>query len=548
MAKVLPTEDGVQAAGQAKPGPVAAGDAPCVIGVDIGTQSTKAALMSVDGRLLAQASRGYGIDLPRPHWAQQAADPWLRAVRESIAEVSRAARELGLKDGAIRALAISGLYGGSGIPVDARLEPLHPCLIWMDRRAVDQVRWVRAHLDLEELFRVTGNGVDSYYGFTKMMWLRDHEPAIWQRTRWLLPPNAWVIARLTGEVAIDHSSAGNLGGVYDLGRRCWAEPMLERLGIAPAKMPSRLVRSDEVVGRLLAAEAGVLGLPAGLPVVAGGVDAAVATLAAGAVGPGRQVAMIGTSMCWGTVREAGAGVDGLISMPHVVGGLDRVYTFGGALTAGAAEVWARQALYPGESSGGGSGNEGEPLGAEALAGRAAAVPAGSLGLIFLPYLMGERSPVWDPQASGSFIGLGLGHRREHLYRAVLEGVAFALEHNIRTGQRHTPGLDDDLVVVGGAARSDLWMQILADVTGRRILTLAEDVEATQGAAQLAALGAGLIDEAALAGGWVSPVERARPRLAEQAVYAALFEQYVAAGQALAPVMQKLAGIASDLRR
>ena len=506
-------------------------DCRCVIGVDIGTQSTKAALMSIDGRLLAQASAGYGVDMPRPHWAQQAAQPWLAAVREVIADVTAAGRAQGLADGAIAAVAISGLYGGSGIAVDEKLDPLHPCLIWMDRRATEQVRWVREHIDAATLFGITGNGVDSYYGFTKMMWLRDHEPEVWQRARYLLPPNAWVIAQLTGEVAVDHSAAGNIGGVYDLAQRRWSDEMLARLDIPRRLMPDRLVPSDGIVGTLRPAEASRLGLTAGLPVIAGGVDAAVATLAAGAIRPGRHVAMIGTSMCWGTVRHANDGVTDLISMPHVVGALDQVYTFGGALTAGAAEVWARQALFPDE--------------AKALAelqARAAATPAGAGELLFLPYLMGERSPVWDPDASGCFIGLGMQHRREHLYRAVLEGVGFALQHNIALGQRHTPGLDEDLVVVGGAARSDLWMQILANVTGRRILTLAEDVEATQGAAQLAALGAGLIDEAALAAGWVQPVLRASPDPAARPVMAALYEQYVAAGVALAPVMQGLARV------
>lgn len=520
-----------------------------MIGVDIGTQSTKAALMSVGGRLIAQASHGYGVDMPRPHWAQQAAGPWLDAVRRVIVDVVAAGRTAGVDAGAIQALAISGLYGGSGIAVDEALEPLHPCLIWMDRRADDQVRWVREKIDLRHLLAVTGNGVDSYYGFTKMMWLRDHEPDLWQRTWKLLPPNAWVIARLTGEVAIDHSSAGNIGGVYDLAARDWSEPMLEALGIPRRLMPDRLLASDAVVGGLLGVEAGRLGLTAGLPVIAGGVDAAVATLAAGAVGPGRHVAMIGTSMCWGTIREGGTGVDGLISMPHVVGARRQVYTFGGALTAGAAELWARQALFPagagmganiGANSGKEQGGEAGPVEAALLEPLAAAVPPGSLGLMFLPYLMGERSPIWDGRASGSFIGLGLRHRREHLYRAVLEGVALALEHNIQLGSQATPDLDRDLIVVGGAARSDLWMQIIADVTGRSVLTLAEDVEATQGAALLAARGAGLIDDEALVRGWVQPVLRARPDPAAQAVMAALYEQYVMAWPALAPVMHGLA--------
>lgn len=508
-----------------------------VIGVDIGTQSTKAALMSVDGRLLAQHSAGYGVEMPRPGWAQQPAQPWLEAVCACIhAVVEAGRREHALVDGAVRAVAISGLYGGSGIPVDQALDPLHPCLIWMDRRAEPQVQWVRRHVDLEELQRITGNGVDSYYGFTKMMWLRDHEAAVWQRTWKLLPPNAWVIARLTGEVAVDHSSAGNIGGIYDLAARGWSQPMMERLGLPARLMPERLVHSHDVVGTLLPEFASRLGLPAGTPIVAGGVDAAVATLAAGAVRPGRHVAMLGTSMCWGTVRQQQSGSPGLISMPHVYRGDDRVYTFGGALTAGAAEVWYRQAFLTA------AGTPAPDL--ATLEREAAALPAGADGLLFLPYLMGERSPVWDAQASACFLGLGLRHGRMHLYRAVLEGVALALQHNIAAGMRGTGGLDDTLIVVGGAARSQLWMQIVADVTGRPVHTLAEDVEATQGAALLAALGAGLITDADVERGWVQPVPRALPQPEHRAVYAALYEHYVAAYPALAPVMHGLSRTAA----
>ncbi len=503
-----------------------------VIGVDIGTQSTKAALMSVDGRLLAQHSEAYAVDMPHPLWAQQDARHWLHAVRQCIRGVVDAGRrEHGMADGAVRAVGISGLYGGSGVAVDGSLQPLHPCLIWMDRRAEAQVRRVRAQFDLDELQRVTGNGVDSYYGYTKMLWLKEHQPEVWARTWKLLPPNAWVIAILTGEVAIDHSSAGNIGGIYDLAARGWSQTMLDRLGIDARLLPERLVASHDTVGTLRASEADALGLPAGTPVVAGGVDAAVATLAAGAVRPGRHVAMLGTSMCWGTIRQDQRSSAGLITMPHVFGALDRVYTFGGALTAGAAEVWYRQAFL---AAGGAAP---EPA---ALEREAAALPAGADGLLFLPYLMGERSPLWDAQASACFLGLGLRHGRMHLYRAVLEGVALALQHNIEAGLHCSGRLDDELIVVGGAARSDLWMQIIADVTGRPVHTLAEDVEATQGAALLAARGAGLIDDAAMERGWVQPQPRALPNPESRAVYAALYAQYVAAYPALAPVMHGLA--------
>ena len=214
---------------------------PSVIGIDIGTQSTKAVLVSANGTILAQAQYGYAPDTPRPNWAEQHADVWLDAVERCITEVAR-----GRDD--IVALCVSSLYGGAGIPVDADINPLYPCLIWMDRRAEAQVAWVRANVDLDRLGAVTGNLVDSYYGFTKMMWLRDERPDIWAKTALLLPPNAFIIQRLTGEVAVDHSSAGNIGGIYDLQARSWSSEMLETLGLPAALMPARLVDPTDTVG------------------------------------------------------------------------------------------------------------------------------------------------------------------------------------------------------------------------------------------------------------------------------------------------------------
>jgi ribulokinase len=173
------------------------------------------------------------------------------------------------------------------------------------------------------------------------------------------------------------------------------------------------------------------------------------------------------------------------------------------------------------------------------------VPQGGDGLLFLPYLMGERSPVWDARASGSFVGLGLHHGRAALYRAVLEGVAFALRHNIEAGMREVQALDEQLVVVGGASHSDLWMQIIADVTGRTVFTITEDAEASLGAALLAAYGAGLVDADAVRRGWVQTRQRAVPDSKAHARYSALFEQYVALYPALKPVMHRLRAIAQQ---
>jgi ribulokinase len=505
-----------------------------VIGVDIGTQSTKAVLVRADGHIVAQASSpGYQPDTPKPLWAEQWPAVWLGAVETAVRGVLAEAK---VDAASVASLCIGGLYGGSGIPVDAAGAALHPCLIWMDRRAQDEVEWVRGHVDVERLMAITGNGVDSYYGYTKMLWLREKQPEVWRRTAQFLPPNSYVIAQLTGEIAVDHSSAGNIGGVYDLAKRNWSDEALQMLGIPRTMMPARLVESSAVVGPLRADWASKLGLPVGTPVVAGGVDAAVATLAAGAARPGNHVAMIGTSMCWGTIRQEVDARHGLIAMPHVFRGAHDLYVFGGAAAAGASVTWFRETFCQAEIAAGLA----QHVDPHALLERdAAPLPPGAEGLLFLPYLMGERSPVWDAQASGCFIGLGLHHGRAHLYRAVLEGVSMALRHNIEAGMKGVATLDAHLVVVGGASHSDLWMQLIADITGRAVHTIAEDVEASLGAAMLAALGVGLIDDDAVRRGWVKPVLRAMPNAAARVAYDALFTHYQAAYPALKSLMHGL---------
>jgi sugar (pentulose or hexulose) kinase len=499
-----------------------------VIGVDIGTQSTKAVLVGRGGAILAQASRSYAPDTPRPNWAEQWPDVWLHAVEQCVAEVART------RDVDVKALCVSSLYGGSGIPVDGAMQALHPCLIWMDRRAEAQVAWVKSHVDLQRLGDITGNGVDSYYGYTKMMWLRDERPEVWARTALLLPPNAYVIQRLTGEIAVDHSSAGNIGGIYDQAARGWSHEMLDALGIPARMMPERLVASSDVVSGLLPEVAARLGLTVGTPVIAGGVDAAVATFAAGVVSPGHHVAMLGTSMCWGYIAPTADAAHSLISMPYVVGAEKDLYVFGGAGTAGASVTWFREQFCQAEAA------QARETGRDPhaiLEEGAAAVAPGSDGVLFLPYLMGERSPVWDARASGAFVGLNLFHTRAHLYRAVLEGVTLALRHNMEAGARGAASLEERLIVVGGAARSDLWMQIIADTTGYPVWTIKEDVEAALGAARLAAMSVGLAE-----GGesWVHLTERTLPDRSRKRRYDTLFAAYVALYPALKDTMHALA--------
>ena len=275
---------------------------------------------------------------------------------------------------------------------------------------------------------------------------------------------------------------------------------------------------------------------AGTPVIAGGVDAAVATFAAGVTRPGQHVAMIGSSMCWGYITRDVDPRHGLVSMPYVFGDARDTYVFGGAITAGSAVTWFRDELARDATA---SARERGDDVHDVLDAEAHEIAAGAEGVLFLPYLMGERSPIWDAKASGAFAGLSLYHRRAHLYRAVLEGVTFALRHNIEAGARGAASLDEALIVVGGAAHSDLWMQIIADVTARPVLTIAEDVEAAMGAALLAAYGAKLVDADDVRRGWVTLAPRAQPRAEQTTAYDRMFASYKALYPALAPTMHDL---------
>jgi xylulokinase len=506
-----------------------------VIGVDIGTQSTKALLCDAGGRIVAQWSESYQPDTPAPMWAEQWPQVWLDATLACIAGCVRAAAaaEAAFEPDAVRAICISSLYGGSGIPVDAAMTPLHPALIGLDRRANHVADWVRANVDVARLAAITGNGIDSFYGFTKMLWLKNHRPDVWQKTRWLVPPNAFVIRHLTGILAVDRSSAGNIGGVYDWHTHTWSGEMLDALGIPREMMPERIVASSEIVGPLTAEAGARLGLPAGVPVLGGGVDAAMATFAAGVTRQGQHVAMIGTSMCWGYITRDVDPRHGLVSMPYVFGPREDLYVFGGASTAGGTVTWFRELLRDGDGSTQGAAD------LAALEAGARDIPAGAEGLVFLPYLLGERSPIWDGRASGAFVGLTLYHKRAHLYRAILEGVAYALRHNMDAGTRGAATLDEALIVVGGAAKSDLWMRIIADVTGRPVLTIEQDVEAAMGDALLAAYAVGLASEAEVRDGWATLAPRARPNTDTKRVYDARYAAYLALYPALKDVMHAL---------
>lgn len=243
--------------------------------------------------------------------------------------------------GHIKAIAISGLYGGSGILLDADMKPVRPCMIWMDRRAQKESDWALEAIGEQRLLKITHNGADPYYGYTKMLWMKRNEPENWAKTRLFLPPNDYIIYKLTGQIAIDYSSAGNIGGIFDMNTRTWSQEMLDAMGIPLSMMPRRLVESTDIVGNLTAESAAELGLWEGLPVIAGGIDCGAANIGLGVFEPGVYAAAIGTSMCAALISDKPVKGQGLIVWPYLYKAKELSYYFAGGATAGAIVKWFR---------------------------------------------------------------------------------------------------------------------------------------------------------------------------------------------------------------
>lgn len=454
-----------------------------LLGTDIGTSGTKTILMDTKGNLIAQDLQEYDVLTPKPLWAEQWPNVWLQAAKTSI---KNTVEKAGISAEHIRGLAISGLYGGSGIPLDENMEPVRPCMIWMDRRAEEETKWVLEHIGEEKLLEITHNGADPYYGFTKILWMKNHEPENWEKTKLFLPPNDYVIYKLTGEVAIDYSSAGNIGGIFDMNTRTWSKELMDAMGIPQAMMPENIVESTDIVGGLTKAIAEELGLPEGMPVIASGIDCGAANIGLGVFDSGTYAAAIGTSMCAALVSDKPVKGKDLIVWPYLYDGKRLSYHFAGGATAGAIVKWFRQTMCEFEI-------EEEKNGGQSvyhiLNEQAANIPVGSQGLIVLPYFMGERSPIWDSDAKGTIVGLSLAHTKAHIYRAFLEAVAFSLRDATEaTGEN----LGESILLAGGVTKSKLWRQIFADVTGYPVICPIHDVEANMGDVILAGIGTNVL--------------------------------------------------------
>lgn len=449
-----------------------------LLGIDIGTSACKAAAFTADGEVLAQAAQSYGVYYPQAGWAEQDPEEWWAGVCRAV----RAVLASGVRAQDICGVGIDG-QSWSAVAVDGAGEVLSRTPIWFDTRAAAQCARMEAQCTGTRLFTVSGNPVQPCYTMPKVLWYRDKRPEVYDRARQILQSNSFIALRLTGASTQEHSQ-GYGWSCYDMTAQAWNKELCAELGVRPELLP-RLVRSHDIVGRVTEAAARATGLLAGTPVAAGGLDAACGTLGAGVLHNAETQEQGGQAGGMSICMDAPHADRRLILSPHVVPG--RWLLQGGTVGGGGALNWFVREF--GEAERAAARGRGTNVFAE-LDACAAQVPAGSDGLVFLPYLAGERSPVWDANAKGVFYGIDFAKTRAHFARAVMEGVAYSLRHNLETA-REAGVCAQSLRAVGGAANSALWMQIKADVTGRQIEVASADTATALGAALLAGVGTGL---------------------------------------------------------
>ncbi len=505
-----------------------------LMGLDIGTSGTKALLIDDLGGILASHTEEYPLAIPQPGWAEQDPEDWWRATLVCIRKVLDQAK---IPAGSLKGVSLSGQMHGL-VPLDAAGKVIRPAILWCDQRTgaqCDQV--VQAAGGMDALLGMTNNAMLTGYTGGKILWMREREPALFARMRVFLNPKDYILYRLTGEQSTEVSDASGTG-FFDVKNRCWHNGLIDALGLPRSLFP-RCVESGAVSGTVTGDVAAQCGLTVGLPVVAGGGDAVIQTTGMGLVAPGIVGVVIGTS---GVVAM---GLDRFAPNP---GGKLQVFcgnapelwhAMGVTLAAGGSYRWYRDVLCAEEialaAAEGRNVYELMGIGAEQS-------KPGANGLIFLPYLQGERCPHPDPAARGAFVGLALGHNKGDITRSVMEGISCSLKQVGDLLLSLHPSVAAQYVIAsGGGAASPLWRQILADLFQRPVRTLAGSSEGgAYSAALLAGVGVGVWPDLASAMGVLHAESTTDPLPANRAVYEDVFGIYGDLYGQLSPAYQRLA--------
>lgn len=502
----------------------------CVLAHDLGTTGNKATLYRSDGKILARTFQGYDTYHPHTNWVEQDATAWWEAVRTCTQRLFADAR-VGPEN--VACVSFSGMMLGC-LPVDARGRPLRRCIIWADQRAEAQAALLEEKLGMQRVYTITGHRISPTYSGAKILWVRDNEPDVFAQTHKFLHAKDYIIHHLTGQFVTDRSDAASMN-LYDLEGGMWSGEILDAVGLAEALLPT-IHNSTDVVGEVTSQAAEEIGLRAGTPVVVGGGDGASATVGAGVVREGLAYNYVGSSS-WIGINTPEPIYDPemkIFNWPNMVPGM--FVPCGTMQAAGGSYQWLRNEICTSEAL------AAEQAGVDAyevMNLKAGASPPGANKLLFLPYLMGERSPHWNPKARGAFVGLTVKHTREDVIRATLEGITFNLKIILQTFLDAGATIRE-VRAIGGGAKGGFWRQLMADIYRVPILRPRFLEEATSlGAAIAGGVGVGLFNSFDVVDELIEIVDRHEPDPATEAIYQHLFPMFEATYEALLPIYDGL---------
>lgn len=502
-----------------------------ILAHDLGTTGNKATLFNSQAKVCASSFQGYDTDYPQPNWVEQNPEDWWQAICVSTRQLLEKAH---IKPKDVVCICFSGQMMGC-VAVDRQANPLRTAIIWADTRATPEAQTFIDQIGMEPAYRITGHRASSSYSGEKMMWIRNHQPDIYKQVYKFLQAKDFIVARLTGQFVTDYSDASGTN-LYDLKRKTWSPQLLAIAGLDPNLLP-QLHGSTDVVGEITRLAAEAIGLTAGTPVVIGGGDGSCAAAGAGVVRDGSAYNYVGSSSWIGIAAKEPIFDPGMrtFTFAHLV---PDMYTPTGTMqAAGGAYQWLRDNLcLPEKEAAGQLGlSPYELMNLQVLKSE-----PGAKGLMFFPYLLGERSPRWNPDARGAFFGLSMSHTRADMMRATLEGITLNLRVILEAFQQQGINIPA-MRVIGGGANGAVWRQIMADIYGIPVQRPALLAEATSfGAALAGGIGVGLYSSFNLAEELTPIVDTSEPTIELKAVYDRLYGIFNRAYDAFEPLYRDLA--------
>lgn len=500
-----------------------------ILAHDLGTSGNKATLYNLDGQLCSSTIYEYPTYYPDDGWVEQDPEDWWKAVCESTRELLEQA---GVKNSDIACITFSAQMMGC-LPVDKEGHHLRKSIIWADLRAVKQAEYMERVLGLEAVYRITGHRISASYSAAKILWVRENEPEIFEKTYKILHAKDYIIQKLTGAFITDYSDAAGMN-LFDLVNRTWSDHILKGLSL-PADILPEPHPSTDIAGKVTREAAKLTGLLEGTPVVIGGGDGSCAAVGAGVVEEGKTYNVVGSSS-WISMASKKPIFDPEMRTFNWIHLDPTLYTPCGTMqTAGYSVNWLKNTLCGLEIM---QAKEMQINPYRLIDEKIETSPSGANNLLFLPYLLGERSPRWNPDAKGAFIGLKMTHTQADIYRSVLEGVAFNLKVILDVLEGFSS--IQEIILIGGGAKGRVWMEILADVWQKKILIPQYLEEATSmGAAICGGVGVGAFKDFTVIGKFNPTVTEIQPREQFKETYNRLYEVFNRAYEAMVPIYRML---------